>query len=202
MLSGYGLVTRRPAESSLDLHQLVHRALRKWLRGQGRLNQWTGNAVKDLYRVFPGNDYGGRSKWRRLLPHAKYILTHSSAEEEGGDKLELVRKCAIALYNHGRWAEAEQLEVQVMETGKRVLGDEHPDTLTNIANLAFTLRDQGFHEKAILLLEKCCRMRQQILCPEHPDTVSSLEALQAWRVENLSLKPPRRSHSEDGCFVR
>ena len=32
----------------------------------------------------------------------------------------------------GRWKEAEELEVQVMETIKRVLGEEHPDTLTSI----------------------------------------------------------------------
>ncbi|KAH7111276.1 hypothetical protein B0J11DRAFT_447596, partial [Dendryphion nanum] len=36
------------------------------------------------------------------------------------------------------WTEAEKLEVQVMETFKRVFGDEHPDTLTSMANLAPT----------------------------------------------------------------
>ena len=41
--------------------------------------------------------------------------------------------------NEGQW-EAEELEVQVMETGKRVLGAEHPDTLTIMHNIAFTLR--------------------------------------------------------------
>ena len=33
--------------------------------------------------------------------------------------------------------------MQVMETRKRVLGDEHPDTLTSMANLAATYRNQG-----------------------------------------------------------
>ncbi|KAF2726855.1 HET-domain-containing protein, partial [Polyplosphaeria fusca] len=200
VLSGYGLVTRRPAESSLDLHQLVHRALWEWLRRQGRLDEWTGNAIKELCRIFPGNDYGSRSKWRRLLPHTKYILTHSSAEKESGDRLELARKCAMALYNDGRWTEAEQLDVQVMETRKRVLGDEHPDTLTSIANLAstyrnqgrkrvlgdehpdtltsinnlaFTFKGQGIYKKAIPLLEKCCRLQQRVLGQEHPHTISS-----------------------------
>ena len=32
--------------------------------------------------------------------------------------------------NQGRWKEAESLEVQVMETRKRVLGEEHSLTLT------------------------------------------------------------------------
>jgi hypothetical protein len=49
----------------------------------------------------------------------------------------------MALYNDGWWKEAEELEVQVTETFKRVLGEEHPDTLTSMANLALTYRDQG-----------------------------------------------------------
>ena len=38
--------------------------------------------------------------------------------------------------NQGRWKEAEELEVQVMETRKRVLGEEHPSTLTSMVNHA------------------------------------------------------------------
>src|SRR5207249_4104306 len=38
----------------------------------------------------------------------------------------------------GELKEAEELEVQVMETGKRVLEPEHPDTLLDIHNLALT----------------------------------------------------------------
>ena len=53
--------------------------------------------------------------------------------------------------NQERWKEAEGLEVQVMETRKRVLGEEYPDTLTSIHNLAFTLKRQGHNDRAILL---------------------------------------------------
>ena len=35
--------------------------------------------------------------------------------------------------NQGRWKEAEELDVQVMETSLKVLGQEHPDTLTSMA---------------------------------------------------------------------
>ncbi|KAF2646947.1 hypothetical protein K491DRAFT_583690, partial [Lophiostoma macrostomum CBS 122681] len=53
--------------------------------------------------------------------------------------------------------------VQVMETRKRVLGDEHPDTLTSMNNLAFILKSQGFINKAILLIEDCCGLRAVVL---------------------------------------
>jgi hypothetical protein len=47
---------------------------------------------------------------------------------------------AATYWNQGQWKEAEKLEVQVMETRKRLLGAEHPDTLTNMANPAATPR--------------------------------------------------------------
>ena len=81
----------------------------------------------------------------------------------------------------------EELEVQVMETRKRVLGEEHPGTLNAIGNLAFTLKSQNRNEEAISLMEKCCRPRKRILGSHHPDTESSLEALTQWQMKNLEL---------------
>jgi hypothetical protein len=51
--------------------------------------------------------------------------------------------------------EAEELFVQVMQTIKRVLADEHPDTLLSMHNLAFTLQSQARHEEALALMERC-----------------------------------------------
>ncbi|KAF7718607.1 Uncharacterized protein PECH_006337 [Penicillium ucsense] len=50
--------------------------------------------------------------------------------------------------NQGRWEEAEQLNVQVMETFNTKLGVDHPDTLTSMGNLALTYMDQGRWEEA------------------------------------------------------
>ncbi|KAL8849830.1 MAG: hypothetical protein Q9198_011124, partial [Flavoplaca austrocitrina] len=55
--------------------------------------------------------------------------------------------------NQGRRKEAEELGVQVMETAKRVLGEEHPDTLTSMANLAYALASQSRNEEAIPMME-------------------------------------------------
>ena len=48
----------------------------------------------------------------------------------------------------GRWKEAEEILVQVIETRKRALGQEHPSTLINKANLALTYRNQGRWKEA------------------------------------------------------
>ncbi|KAL5371075.1 hypothetical protein DPSP01_014510 [Paraphaeosphaeria sporulosa] len=85
--------------------------------------------------------------------------------------------------NQGRWKEAEELEVQVMEARKRVLGEEHPDTLLSISNFAFTLQTQARQKEAFALMERCFLLRQQILGEQHPDTQSSLDTLASWRAD-------------------
>ena len=45
---------------------------------------------------------------------------------------------ALAYKHTVRWGAAEELEVQVIETGKKKLGVSHPDTLTSMNNLAIT----------------------------------------------------------------
>ena len=50
--------------------------------------------------------------------------------------------------SQGRWKEAEELFVQVMETRKRALGQEHPDSLTSMGNLASAFWNQVSRQKA------------------------------------------------------
>jgi hypothetical protein len=71
LLDQYALITRRPAESALDFHRLVRYALRKRLQAEGRLQEWTQRTITRLLWVFPNDDHSNRSKWRRLLPHAR-----------------------------------------------------------------------------------------------------------------------------------
>ncbi|OCK77107.1 hypothetical protein K432DRAFT_129195 [Lepidopterella palustris CBS 459.81] len=91
--------------------------------------------------------------------------------------------------NQGRWKKAEELEVQVIETRKRVLGEEHPDTLISMNNLAFTFKSQSRNDEAISLLKTCLQLQKQILGPQHPDTESSLKSLNEWQIENIVIGP-------------
>ncbi|OHW96412.1 TPR domain protein [Colletotrichum incanum] len=70
-----------------------------------------------------------------------------------------------------------------MERSLRLLGEEHPDTLTSMHNLAFTWKDLKQWEDATQLLQDCARRRESVLGVDHPDTVSSAEALSCWKVE-------------------
>ncbi|CAN9218670.1 unnamed protein product [Alternaria alternata] len=177
MLDRYALVTRRPAESALDVHQLVHQALRKRLQVQGRLVQWTQHAIIQLLRVFPDSDHSNRSKWRRLLPHAQYALSHSPAVDDDKERLQLASRCATTLSSDGRYKEAEELQVQVMQGRKRALDDEHPSTLSSMANLASTYRKQGRWNEAEKLEVQVMETRKTKLGADHPDTLIRMHNL-------------------------
>ena len=77
----------------------------------------------------------------------------------------------------GRWKEAEELEVQVMEARKRVPGPEHPRTLTSMANLAYTYWNQGRLKEAEELEVQVLEIRKKVLGLEHPVTLTSLANL-------------------------
>ena len=67
-----------------------------------------------------------------------------------------------------------------MEVRKRVLDEEHPNTLTSMHNLAYTLKSRSRNEEAISLMKRCFHSRKQVLGSRHPSTETSLEALHGW----------------------
>jgi hypothetical protein len=177
VLDKYALVTRRPAESALDVHRLIHQALRKWLQLQGQLGHWTQHTITQLLRVFPDNDPSNRSKWRRLLPHAQYALSQCLVDDDDEERLTLAWKCAMTLYSDGRYEEAEKLGVQVMETRKTKLRADHPHTLSSMANLASTYRKQGRWDEAEKLEVQVMETSKTKLGEDHPHTLSSMANL-------------------------
>jgi hypothetical protein len=73
-----------------------------------------------------------------------------------------------------------ELQVQVMETRKTALGEEHPSTLTSMNNLAFTLKGQDRTDEAILLLETFLALATQVFGRKHPNVLSSSATLRKW----------------------
>ncbi|OIP34016.1 MAG: hypothetical protein AUK47_18360 [Deltaproteobacteria bacterium CG2_30_63_29] len=68
---------------------------------------------------------------------------------------------------------ARRFQENVLEVRRRVLGEEHPNTLTSMNNLASTLKAQGDLEGARELIEKALEVRRRVLGEKHPNTTSS-----------------------------
>ena len=72
--------------------------------------------------------------------------------------------------------EPEQLDVQVVDMRMRLCGAEHPDTLSSMANLAATYKNQGRWDEAEQLYVQVMDMRKK---PFGAGTLSSMENLAA-----------------------
>jgi len=173
-LDAYSFISRRSADLALDVHRLVHLATRSWLRKEGLLAQWTQRAVTRLEDVFPDDDHQNRNIWRRYLAHARYALESKLINKCGENRIDLAWKFAMCLYSDGQFNEAEFLFVEVMETRKRVLGQEHPSTLTSMGNLVSTYINQGRWKEAEELEVQVMETRKRVLGQEHPHTLSSM----------------------------
>jgi tetratricopeptide (TPR) repeat protein len=83
------------------------------------------------------------------------------------------------LWQEGRWHEAEELQVKMMEARRRVLGEEHPDTIRAMGNLAATHCIQGRLKEAEELQVKVIDAMRRVLGEEHPDTIRATGNLAA-----------------------
>ena len=79
---------------------------------------------------------------------------------------------------------------EVLEKMQKILGDEHPNTITAIANLAITLGDQGKLEEAAAMEREVLEKRRKILGDEHPDTITAMANLAAILGAQDNLKGP------------
>jgi len=56
------------------------------------------------------------------------------------------------LGDQGQLEEAAAIKKEVVEKRKRILGDEHPNTILVMNNLVITLGDQGQLEEAVVII--------------------------------------------------
>ncbi|KAI4276581.1 MAG: hypothetical protein L6R38_005626 [Xanthoria sp. 2 TBL-2021] len=80
-------------------------------------------------------------------------------------------------FDEGRWEKAEELHMQEMETRTRLLGKEHPSTLTSIANLASTYRNQGRWKEAEELEVQVIETSARVFGEENLSTLTSIANL-------------------------
>ena len=64
-----------------------------------------------------------------------------------------------------------------METHKRELGPEHPDTLSSMANLASIYSNQGHWKEAEKMYERALEGYEKAWEPEHPSTLDTVNIL-------------------------
>jgi len=145
------------------------RAAEQWPASESTWLEWASVMYNAAWYAIEHGDY------------ASAISSTTVRSEQLGEEnnLTLRSKALVAdLYrNQGRWEEAEQLEVKVMETSWAKLSADHPSTLTSMANLASTYWNQRRWEDAEQLFVKVMEIRKAKLGADHPSTLTSMANL-------------------------
>jgi len=178
VLLSFSLIKKGQSSEMLSVHPLMHCWSReRMLKSEQQRIYHMGSII--LSSAIPWGFTSQDFTLRRL------IFPHIKANELHGSQMGLVKqyyddKCtsfALVMRENGDWNNAEQLDSQVMDMRKKLLGAEHPDTLTSMANLAVTYWNQGRWKEAEQLGVQVTDIRKKLLGEEHPDTLASMENL-------------------------
>ncbi|KAH8669305.1 hypothetical protein BGZ61DRAFT_483478 [Ilyonectria robusta] len=174
-LRGYLLVAVMADKEIFEMHTLVQFCTQVWLSSFSNIQQWKREFLKVISDQYPSGEYKNWPECKRLDPHIDKIL------KEEPNSTEDVLRWARLLTNAGsyRWMkgiykEAEEMNRRALETKERVLGREHPSTLTSINNLATVLQDQGKYEEAEQMNRRALDASEKVLGREHPSTLTSV----------------------------
>jgi len=105
--------------------------------------------------------------------------SNSFGGENSRDVLNTQHDLAWAELQQGRVGEAESIERRLLETQRRVLGPDHPDTLATIEELAFTVCDEGKGQctEGVQLTRDVLDKQKRILGPDAYYTLVTMDNL-------------------------
>ena len=110
--------------------------------------------------------YGFR---RALVTHVRKNIQYSHSYFD-----DAYEKFGWLLHEQGYSSEAEKLQIQVLNARTNILGEEHEDTLSAKANLAYTYSDLGKYTEAEKLRIQVLHGTRKILGEEHPKTLRAM----------------------------
>ena len=167
---------------SVVAHRLVMRVARERLAAGGGLSAVLDSAARVL-----GAMAGGFGKaWRDpagvgdLAAHVSAVMSCLAAHPDAlagtvPAGLLGVRLRSVYLLNllGDRIGLAILAAEPLLADCERLLGADHPDTLSAVANLAYAYRAAGRTAEAIPLYERALADRERLLGADHPDTLTS-----------------------------
>ncbi len=108
-------------------------------------------------------------QWRALIEAERKVNPESAGRYEAQGQLSHI------LGHRGRTdAETLGMAKEAVDGLGRILGPDHPDTLTSMNNLALDYRVAGKLDRAVPLMEETLALSKTMLGPDHPATLTRM----------------------------
>jgi tetratricopeptide (TPR) repeat protein len=171
-LLALSLITKLPSSNFYTVHPLVH----SWTRDRMSIQDQTLYCKMAFIILACSISWETTSQDYALRQD---LVTHIKANFE----YSMQAKCKVSFYDDaytrlalvfresGYYHEGLQLELQVLEQRKMILGDEHLDTIWALSNLGSTYYMMGQYKAAEKLGSEVLDKRRKILGDDHPSTI-------------------------------
>jgi len=170
-LRRYSLITPA-ADGSVSVHRLVQAVTADQMPAEP-IREWQQAAASLIEAAIP-RDPTLPAAWpvcAALLPHA---LTARKLTSDG------MRQLAEYLGASGSYSAARDLYAELLPVCERIVGPEHPDTLTTRHDLARWTGLAGDAAAARDLFAALLPVRERVLGPVHPTTLATRHELAYW----------------------
>jgi tetratricopeptide (TPR) repeat protein len=167
---------------SVVAHRLVMRVARERLAGEGGLSAMVDTAVLVLADVADGFGEAWRDPAgvRELAGQVSAVVACLAAHPDvfaGEAPAGLLRLRLRAVYLLNKLGDSTGLAILAAEPlaadCERLLGADHPDTLSAWTNVAYAYKAAGRTAEAIALYERTLAVGERLLGADHPDTLIS-----------------------------
>ena len=177
---GGSLLEWSVAGDAVIMHRLLARVLRE--RDQAR-GQWVKTVAAALNMLepllFPETEAWSRREDGARLGAQVEALWDADAETGNGDRDLTLRQLRARSWAVRQLRASADLSraiaagIRTLADAERVLGADHPDTLTSRNNLAYAYQAAGRVDQAIPLFERTLADAERVLGADHPDTLTS-----------------------------
>ncbi|RNL72465.1 tetratricopeptide repeat protein [Streptomyces sp. I6] len=190
LLAAYSMITPDAPTGTVAVHRLVQALTRTPdpddpHRTPELVDQARQQATTNLHTAFPDtwSTPATWPTWRTLLPHIDALADHTTPDTDTPTTAHVLNRTGLFLDDQGQPAHAIRHLQRALTDRTRVLGEDHPDTLSSRNNLAGAYDSVGDLGRAIELYERTLTDMVRVLGEDHPVTLSSRNNLAvAYRV--------------------
>jgi tetratricopeptide (TPR) repeat protein len=179
-LERFSLIRRE--DESGDIRITIHRLVQYVIKDEMDEDQYsamTRSAINLCDRAFPER---WEKEMRLLCRKYQEQVVVTLSEIQNAKSLDLLRvltRVATFLHDDGKYKQAAELRLQVIDLSTALNGPEHRDTLRAMGQLAETYRMHRRWDDALVLHEKVAEIAKKIYGEDHLDTWSAMGDLAA-----------------------
>ncbi|KAJ7716785.1 hypothetical protein B0H16DRAFT_1701222 [Mycena metata] len=164
-IKAYSLISFDAKTKLFSIHPLVHAWSRSTLSDEQPLQSCMSSILGMCMSKIPNHEMTLASV--QVIPH---IILLKGANPDG--VADFGRVFWKIHYSAGKFKDAQGIAQQVLEKSQLLLGENHPDTLVAMGNLALIYSELGEFQKAkeLLVLEKYTKL----LGEDHPETLIAM----------------------------